>query len=108
MEANPQTQRAFRQGVYLAVALSAALGLALQFSWPGEWLENGAFDRRARWTARPETAEPRIVIIDIDNASIDELQNKLWCWPLPRQVWTGTLRYGSKVEACVIVIYVAF
>ncbi len=30
MEANPQTQRAFRQGVYLAVALSAALGLALQ------------------------------------------------------------------------------
>ena len=85
MEANPQTQRAFRQGVYLAVALSAALGLALQFTWPGEWLENGAFDRRARWTARPETADPRIVIIDIDNASFDELQSKLGRWPRPRQ-----------------------
>src|SRR2546429_7803172 len=108
MEANPQTQRAFRQGVYLAVALSAALGLALQFTWPGEWLENGAFDRRARWTARPETAEPRIVIIDIDNASFDELQNKLGRWPWPRQVWTEIVRYVSKGQPSAIVFDAAF
>ena len=108
MEANPQTQRAFRQGVYLAVALSAALGLALQFTWPGEWLENGAFDRRARWTARPETADPRIVIIDIDNASFDELQNKLGRWPWPRQVWTEIVRYVSKGQPSAIVFDAAF
>src|SRR5438552_458975 len=108
MEANPQTQRAFRQGVYLAVALSAALGLALQFTWPGEWLENGAFDRRARWTARPETADPRIVIIDIDNASFDELQDKLGRWPWPRQVWTEIVRYVSKGQPSPIVFDAAF
>jgi len=108
MEANPQTQRAFRQGVYLAVALSAALGLALQFTWPGEWLENGAFDRRARWTARPETADPRIVIIDIDNASFDELQDKLGRWPWPRQVWTEIVRYVSKGQPSAIVFDAAF
>jgi adenylate cyclase len=108
MEANPQTQRAFRQGVYLAVALSAALGLALQFTWPGEWLENGAFDRRARWTARPESADPRIVIIDIDNASFDELQDKLGRWPWPRQVWTEIVRYVSKGQPSAIVFDAAF
>jgi len=108
MEANPQTQRAFRQGVYLAVALSAALGLALQFTWPGEWLENGAFDRRARWTARPEKADSRIVIIDIDNASFDELQDKLGRWPWPRQVWTEIVRYVSKGQPSAIVFDAAF
>jgi adenylate cyclase len=108
MEANPQTQRAFRQGVYLAVALSAVLGLALQFTRPGEWLENGAFDARARWTARPEKADSRIVIIDIDNASFDELQDKLGRWPWPRQVWTEIVRYVSKGQPGAIVFDAAF
>ena len=108
MEANPQTQRAFRQGVYLAVALSAALGLTLQFTRPGEWLENGAFDARARWTARPEKADSRIVIIDIDNASFDELQDKLGRWPWPRQVWTEIVRYVSKGQPSAIVFDAAF
>jgi adenylate cyclase len=108
MEANPQTQRAFRQGVYLAVALAAAIALTLQFTWPGEWLENGAFDRRARWTARPEKADSRIVVIDIDNASFDELQDKLGRWPWPRQVWTEIVRYVSKGQPAAIVFDAAF
>ncbi len=108
MEANPQTQRAFRKGVYLAVFFSAVVGMALQFSWPGEWLENGAFDRRARWTARPEKADPRIVVIDIDNASFDELQSKLGRWPWPRQVWTEIIRYVSKGQPAAIVFDAAF
>jgi len=108
MEANPQTQRAFRQGVYLAVALSAVVGLALQFTKPGEWLENGAFDARARWMARPEKADSRIVVIDIDNASFDELQDKLGRWPWPRQVWTEIVRYVSKGQPAAIVFDAAF
>jgi adenylate cyclase len=108
MDANPQTQRAFRQGVYLAVVLSAILGLALQFTRPGEWLENGAFDARARWTARPQKADSRIVIIDIDNASFDELQDKLGRWPWPRQVWTEVVRYVSKGQPAAVVFDAAF
>jgi len=108
MDANPQTQKAFRQGVYLAFALSAVFGLALQFTKPGEWLENGAFDARARWTARPQKADSRIVVIDIDNASFDELQDKLGRWPWPRQVWTEVVRYVSKGQPAAIVFDAAF
>src|SRR5579859_641023 len=108
MEANPQTQRAFRQGVVLAVVVAAVVGLALQVTKPGEWLENGAFDVRARWTARPEKADPRIVIIDIDNASFDELQEKLGRWPWPRQVWTEIVRYVRKGQPAAIVFDAAF
>jgi len=108
MEANPQTQRAFRQGVVLAVVVAAVVGLALQVTKPGEWLENGAFDVRARWTARPEKADPRIVIIDIDNASFDALQEKLGRWPWPRQVWTEIVRYVRKGQPAAIVFDAAF
>ena len=82
MEANFQTLRAFRQGVYLAGLLAAAAGLLLQFTRAGEWMENRAFDERTQWTARPEKADPRIVIIDIDNAaSVD--RNRSLCEQRP-------------------------
>src|SRR5215813_10071447 len=108
MDASPQTVRAFRQGVYIVVGLAAMLGLALHFTRAGEWLENGAYDARARWTARPAKADSRIVIIDIDNASFDELQDKLGRWPWPRQVWTEIVRYVSKGQPSAIVFDAAF
>jgi adenylate cyclase len=108
MDANPQTQKAFRQGVCLVVILAAAIGLVLQFTRAGEWLENGAFDARARGTARPGKADSRIVIIDIDNASFDELQDKLGRWPWPRQVWTEIVRYVSKGQPSAIAFDAAF
>jgi len=108
MDANLQTQRAFRQGVYVVVILATAIGLLLQFTRAGEWLENGAFDARARWTAQPAKADSRIVIIDIDNASFDELQDKLGRWPWPRQVWTEIVRYVSKGQPSAIVFDAAF
>jgi len=108
MDANPQTLRAFRQGVYLVVVLATVLGLTLQFTRAGEWLENGAFDARARWTALPAKADSRIIIIDIDNASFDELQEKLGRWPWPRQVWTEIVRYVSKGQPSAIVFDAAF
>jgi adenylate cyclase len=108
MDANPQTQKAFRQGVCLVVILAAAIGVVLQFTRAGEWLENGAFDARARGTARPGKADSRIVIIDIDNASFDELQDKLGRWPWPRQVWTEIVRYVSKGQPSAIAFDAAF
>jgi adenylate cyclase len=108
MEANPQTRRAFRQGVYLAGLLAATVGLLLQFTRAGEWMENRAFDERTRWTARPKKADTRIVIIDIDNASFDALQEKLGRWPWPRQVWTEVIRYVSKGQPAAIVFDAAF
>jgi adenylate cyclase len=80
----------------------------LQFTRAGEWMENRAFDERARWTARPEKADSRIVIIDIDNASFDQLQDKLGRWPWPRQVWTEIVRYVSKGQPSAIVFDAAF
>ena len=71
-------------------------------------MENRAFDERAQWAARPEKADPRIVIIDIDNASFDALQDKLGRWPWPRQVWTEIVRYVNKGQPEAIVFDAAF
>lgn len=96
MAAESRTQHAFRTGVYVAMLVSIAAGLALAVSRPGEWLENGTFDVRTRWTAKPQQADPQIVIIDVDNASLSGLQEKLGRWPWTRRVWTETVRYVSR------------
>jgi adenylate cyclase len=104
MAAESRTKRAFRIGVYIAVVVSVGLGLALAVSRPGEWLENGTFDVRTRWTAKPEQADPRIVIIDVDNASLSGLQEKLGRWPWTRRVWTETVRYVSRGNPSAILL----
>lgn len=78
----------------LVVALSQIRGL--------RFLEDGSYDARMRWTARPNSADPNILIIDIDNASFDVLNDKLGRWPWTRQVWAELVRYVSQGKPRVI------
>lgn len=63
---------------------------------PIQWLEEGSYDARTRLSARPADVDKRIVIIDVDNASYNGLQDKLGRWPWSRRVWTEVLRYVSR------------
>jgi adenylate cyclase len=104
MTTDPHTQRAFLRGTFASIAVSAAVLLLLAKTQTGEWLENGTLDARTRWTAQPAKADPRIVIIDIDNASLAALQEKLGRWPWTRRVWTEVIRYVSRGKPNAIVM----
>jgi adenylate cyclase len=102
------TQQSFRKIVYACIVGSALLALGLAHTRAGEWLENGTHDARSRWTAQPEKSDPRVVIIDIDNASYSLLQDKLGRWPWPRTVWTEVIRYVSRGRPAAIAVDIVF
>jgi adenylate cyclase len=103
-----QSEYSLRKVVYACAFVSVLLAFALSRTRAGEWLENGSFDVRARWTAQPGKADPRVVIIDIDNASFSVLQEKLGRWPWPRTVWTEVIRYASSGKPAAIAVDIVF
>lgn len=94
--AKSSTQRTFLQGVCTAAVVIAALVTALSQISAFQFLEDGSYDARVRWTVRPHGADPDILIVDIDNASFDVLNEKLGRWPWTRQVWAELVRYVSQ------------
>jgi adenylate cyclase len=101
-----QTQKTFQRAALVAALVCALLVLALSRTRALEWLESGAYDARVRWSADPARADKSIVIIDIDNASFDELKgsDKLGRWPWTRRVWTELVRYMARGKPKVIVL----
>ena len=108
MNNQTQTERSLRKAVYACIGLSVFLALGLSHTRAGEWLENGTYDVRARWTAQPANADPRIVIVDIDNASYSVLQEKLGRWPWPRSVWTEVIRYVTRGHPSAVAVDIVF
>ena len=108
MKANSNTQKTFLRGVWIAGIATALLMLAASYTRAFNWLESGTLDVRSRWTAQPRAADPRIVILDIDNASLSGLQEQLGRWPWSRRVWTEVLRYVSRGRPSVVAMDVVF
>ncbi len=71
-------------------------------------LENLSSDARARWSLDPSAADPRIVIIDIDNASFRTLTDKLGRWPWTRRVWTELVRYLTPGQPKMLLFDILF
>lgn len=108
MSIQPRVQREFLLGVCIAVAVAAIAMLVLARTRAGVLLENGTLDERARMGANPAQADPRIVIIDIDNASLETLEDKLGRWPWTRRVWTEVIRYVNRGQPKVIAVDAIF
>ena len=81
-----KSRRSFLRGALLAALGSAAWFCLIANTRPVQWLEEGSYDARTRLAARPNEADKRIVIIDVDNASYHGLQEKLGRWPWSRDV----------------------
>jgi CHASE2 domain-containing sensor protein len=96
MALDEKTKREFLAGVCTAIVLSAGCMLLLANSRAGRWLENGTLDERERLAQNKHQADQRIVIIDVDNASLETLQEKLGRWPWTRRVWTEVIRYVNQ------------
>jgi adenylate cyclase len=108
MRALTQTQKLFLRGAVMTTVLSAAVILGSARTRPVEWLEAGTYDARVRWTARPSESDSSVVIIDVDNASLQALDEKLGRWPWTRRVWTEVVRYLARGKPRAIVIDAIF
>jgi adenylate cyclase len=97
-----RSRRQFVRGALLAAAASAALVLLLAPTAAFRWLETGTYDARARYAAGSSPADPRIVIIDIDSSSFDNLKDVLGRWPWTRAVYTAIIWHAQKGHARVI------
>lgn len=103
-----QTQKTFQRAALAAALVCALVVLGLSRTRALDWLESGAYDARVRASADPARADKSIVIIDIDNASFDELKDKLGRWPWTRRVWTEVVRYTARGKPKVIVFDAVF
>ena len=108
MQALSQTQKLFLRGVIATTLASVLLALAAASTPALSWLEAGTYDLRMRLTARPHHSDHNIVIIDVDNASLQALDEKLGRWPWTRRVWTEVVRYIARGNPRAIVIDAIF
>jgi CHASE2 domain-containing sensor protein len=83
-----KSRHQFIAGAVASAVVTAALVLLLARTRSIELLENGSYDARARRTATLEPADKRIVILDIDNASLAAFagNDMLGRWPWTRRV----------------------
>ena len=63
--------------------------------------ENRSFDMFSRYL-NPERASDRIVIIEIDQQSIDALSAESINWPWPRQIYAPIIEFTSMADAVLI------
>jgi adenylate cyclase len=104
-----QTRKLFLRGALLSAALSAAFFILTANTAPMQWLENGSYDTRVRWTAKDDQPDnANVVIVDVDNDSFDKLKGKLGRWPWERKVWTATLDWVSQGKPKAVLFDVTF
>lgn len=88
-------------GTALLVIVSCHFGVL-------DWLEDDAYDTRMSLSAKPNTGDPDIVILDVDNPSYDVFKEQFGRWPPTRIVWSETVKYLSRGNPRVIVFDVMF
>jgi len=99
-----RSRQQFVAGAVAAAIVTAGLVLLLSRTAAFRWLESGSYDARVRWTAKPAEADKRIVILDIDNASLDAFTGSqmLGRWPWTRQIWAEIVYYLAKGKPAAI------
>jgi len=93
---------ATRHGLGIGL-IAAALSLGLGAAGVLDGVERAAWDWRVRLLARPSPATGAVVLILLDQASLDwgERENGLG-WPWPRQVWAPVLDFCRRGGADVV------
>ena len=97
-----RTRRRLFLGLGLGLAC-ALLVMALRPTAPMRLAEAQWYDLRTRWLADPETVDSSIVIIAIDDNSIEVYRDQLGRWPWPREAYGGLMQYamagGARLTA---------
>jgi adenylate cyclase len=86
------------RNIVLLSAVSFAIAAAIFLFDLAAAYENKSFDLFSRYL-NPERASDRIVIIEIDQQSIDALSAENITWPWPRQVYAPIIEFVSRADA---------
>ena len=100
-----------RRRLPLGVGIGAAVGLTvwgLSALGAFDALENGAFDLRARALSDPADADSSIVIVAIDDNSIEAMRSELDRWPWPRAAQGQIATYLTAAGARLVVFDIGF
>lgn len=92
----------------LTGALVAAGALAVASSTPVRLAELKAFDARSQLLADPSRADSSIVLVTIDDLSLDLLRHEFGRWPWSREAHAYLVDYLSAAGAGLIVYDVSF
>jgi adenylate cyclase len=103
MSQAPQSSRAFRASLWLVCALVLLLVPLLHLWTPVQRWSNAHGDWLIRQRAAQQTPDPRIVVVDIDDTSLQALVGEAGKWPWPRSVHAELLEHllAQKAEAVV-------
>jgi adenylate cyclase len=85
-----------------AGAIVALVLIALRGTYPAQSLELKTLDWRFQALHDPARADTNIVIVDVDEASLDLLRRSLGRFPWPRDVWAMVVQYLAAGDARVI------
>jgi adenylate cyclase len=92
-KARTQRRKKALRGAAAGLA-AAALALLLQFVGAFRTLEWKTWDGRLKLTADPRRASPDIVLLAVDQASLDHFEKEQGLgWPWPRQLYAGLLDF---------------
>lgn len=93
-----------RLGLGLGLGLTfACFAILLRPTAPLRVAEAQTYDLRTRWLADPATADSAIVIIAIDDNSIEIYRDLLGRWPWPREAYGGLMQYAAAGGARAVV-----
>ncbi len=95
-------RRQLARGAVIGLGI-AALVLALRGTQPLQVAEAKLYDARVQWLSNPETADPEIVVVAIDENSLEVYREKLGRWPWPRDVYSTIIEYLHAAGARLVV-----
>ena len=103
MQQAPQSSRAFQVSLWLACVLVLLLVPLLHLWTPVQRWSNAHGDWLIRQRAAQQTPDPRIVVVDIDDTSLQALVGEAGKWPWPRSLHAELLEHllAQKAEAVV-------
>ncbi|MEK7389145.1 MAG: adenylate/guanylate cyclase domain-containing protein [Elusimicrobiota bacterium] len=99
------------RGYFSLIVLLAAVGalvFAFRFSEFGQALELKTLDGRFRLLSAPERHDPSIVLVMVDQSSLDHFEKEHVYWPWPRSLYAAVLNYLKAGGARAVVFDVLF
>lgn len=104
---NPRTRRRLLLGLGIAAFAIVLTGL-LRLTPPMEVAEAKSYDLRAGWLADPSEADSSIVIIAVDENSLDVYGDEYGRWPWDRGAMGILLRFAAAGGARAVVFDIQF
>src|SRR5690606_16688201 len=100
--------RTFRRSLWLVAALVLALLPALQQWTPVQRWSNALGDWLIRQRAAQQVPDPRIVVVDVDDLSLQALAGEAGKWPWPRALHAELLEHLLAQQAEAVVFDLLF